>query len=100
MSVFDGKANWQGGILLLRISNTASGGTYCTGFLSQCMALVGCQDFNVVSAFRVCLINQAKKKKKKAYLLACLFFLPLITGDNHLGYGKYRFTEYLVLICP
>lgn len=73
VSIFDSKSNWEGGILLLRISNAASGGTYCTGFLTQCMALIGCQGFDVVSAFRVFLINQAKKKKKKA---SCLSVFP------------------------
>lgn len=98
LSIFDSRSNWEGGILLLRISNAASGGTYGTGFLTQCMALVGCQGFDVVSAFRVFLIKAKKKKGKKKKPLACLSFLPLITGDNHLGYVKYRFIEYLVLI--
>lgn len=59
MSLFDGTVNWAQAILLLGISKAASGGTYCIGFLTQRVLLFGCQDFDPVTAFRVCPVHQA-----------------------------------------
>jgi len=64
--------NWAQETLLLG-SDVALGGTYCIEFLT----LFGCQGFDPVSAFRVCLVHQARTQRERVGLLVC-FLAPNI----------------------